>query len=311
MNTRRYAAGAAIATLATIGLAAPAAAAGTGGYPPPPTVSPVITVTTPASGPFAISSTSHRAGQVRFHFISHAPEGANGGGSDDVLVGLRNGVTIGQVEAHIALQNEPPTKPGLAKAAASTRWLVANTHIYGGAAIQGIGTANTTAFLPAGTVYLLDTNGVFSGAKPVPVKAIHIYGPVPHQLLPAIAGTVSVASADTFKVTSTALARGNYLIRNISDTIHFVDFSPVKPGTTDAEMTKVANAELNGANPGTDPYLHNKTGVEADVVSPGQQEVFSSALITPGTYDLECYIADDVTGMPHFFMGMHKIIVIK
>jgi hypothetical protein len=29
-----------------------------------------------------------------------------------------------------------------------------------------------------------------------------------------------------------------------------------------------------------------------------------------GTYVLTCFIADDVTGMPHAFMGMHKVIVL-
>ena len=50
--------------------------------------------------------------------------------------------------------------------------------------------------------------------------------------------------------------------------------------------------------------------MNSDVLSPGRDEIFDSALLTPGTYDLECYIADDQTGMPHFFMGMHKIVVI-
>jgi len=24
-----------------------------------------------------------------------------------------------------------------------------------------------------------------------------------------------------------------------------------------------------------------------------------------------CFIADDVTGMPHAFMGMHKVVILK
>ena len=285
--------------LASVAFAAPASAANA------PAISRgAITVTTPASGPFTLSNDAHRAGQVRFHFISHAPQTMNGGGSDVVLIGLRNGVSLTTVENHIRAQQGPP-----AGAAASTRWLKANVHVYGGAAIHGKGTADVSAFLPAGTVYLVDTNSIFGGPQ-VNAKAFHVFGSAARSLLPPIAGTIDVTSADRFRVTSTRLPQGHYLIRNVADTIHFVDFEPVKPGTTNADITKVANAEMMGKPPASDPYL-NKTGVQADVLSAGQQQVFSSPLLTPGTYDLECFIAEDMTGMPHFFMGMHKIIVIS
>ena len=32
--------------------------------------------------------------------------------------------------------------------------------------------------------------------------------------------------------------------------------------------------------------------------------------LPPGTYVLLCFIADDENGMPHAFMGMHKVIVL-
>ncbi len=311
MITRRHLAGLAGAmALATVAAVTPATAAAAAAATSDPAYAGAITVTTPASGPFTISDDHHRAGPVRFHFISRSPETQHGGGSDVELFGLRNGVSIVDVENHIRAQFEPPKTAGAAKAAASTRWLVANTRVYGGGAIQGVGSANVTVFLPAGPVYLLDVGAVFSGAKTVPVKVFHVCGTVAQRLLPPIAGTIDVTSADRFHVTSTYPAQGNYLIRNVSDTIHFVSFSPVKAGTTDADITKGVNAINAGKQP-SDPYLHTKTAVQAGVMSPGQQQVFGSSLLTPGTYDLECYIADDMTGMPHFFMGMHKIIFIK
>ena len=30
-----------------------------------------------------------------------------------------------------------------------------------------------------------------------------------------------------------------------------------------------------------------------------------------GTYVLMCFVADDMTGIPHAFMGMHKVIKLK
>ena len=286
--------------LASVALAAPASATNA-----PAVSGGTITVTTPASGAFTVSSDTHRAGQVRFHFISHAPQTMNGGGSDVILIGLRNGVSLTAVENHIRANQGPP-----AGAAASTRWLNANIHAYGGATIYGQGTADVSAFLPAGTVYLVDTNSVFGGG-PVNATAFHVFGSAARSLLPPIAGTINVTSADMFQATSTRLPQGHYLIRNVANTIHFVDFAPVKPGTTNADITKAANTEITGNPPSPNPYLPNKTGVQVGVLSSGQQQVFSSPLLTPGTYDLECYIADDMTGIPHFFMGMHKIIVIK
>lgn len=99
-------------------------------------------------------------------------------------------------------------------------------------------------------------------------------------------------------------------MRNVSDTVHFVIFQPAKPGTKDADVTAAINSG-GGPTSGPPPYVDiTKTGVEAGAMSPGKQQVFSSRLLTPGTYDLECYITDDKTGMPHFFMGMHRIVPI-
>ena len=30
-----------------------------------------------------------------------------------------------------------------------------------------------------------------------------------------------------------------------------------------------------------------------------------------GTYVLLCFVADDLTGMPHAIMGMHKVVVLS
>jgi hypothetical protein len=47
-----------------------------------------------------------------------------------------------------------------------------------------------------------------------------------------------------------------------------------------------------------------------DVLSAGQQAELTYSL-PPGTYVLLCFIADDVTGMPHADMGMHKVVTLK
>lgn len=266
----------------------------------------VITITQPSSGPFTVSQTLHRPSHVRFHFTSRkAVDSNDNGGMDIVLVKPINGKTIDDVERNIADQQGP-------NGAASTRWLTANAQIFGGTGIQGVGTTDTNVELPAGRVYAVDTNAIFAlaAAKQDPTRAprklLTIAGAPYQSQLPRISSTISMTSADKFEVTSTNLGSGNYLIRNVSDTLHFAVFQPVKPGTTDADVTRAANGEASAP----DPTLPGKVGVNSDVLSPGRNEIFDSALLTPGTYDLECFIADDHTGMPHFSMGMHKIVVI-
>ena len=44
-----------------------------------------------------------------------------------------------------------------------------------------------------------------------------------------------------------------------------------------------------------------------DVLTPGKALKLSYAL-RAGTYVLMCFVADDREGMPHAFMGMHKVV---
>ena len=44
-----------------------------------------------------------------------------------------------------------------------------------------------------------------------------------------------------------------------------------------------------------------------DVLTPGTSMKLTYRLHR-GTYVLMCFIADDKTGMPHAFMGMHKVV---
>jgi len=49
--------------------------------------------------------------------------------------------------------------------------------------------------------------------------------------------------------------------------------------------------------------------VGSDAVSPGLSNRLSYS-VPKGTYLLQCFVPDDMTGVPHTFMGMHKIVVI-
>lgn len=276
---------------------------------------PVINVTAGAHG-FQVSGPTRRhAGRVTLHFTSSNPASDRGpGGSDVEMFKLRAGVTTAQLISKLRAGsggNGPPTPAQLAQAAAGTRFLNQNVRLFGGAAFEGRGAADVTETLYAGTYYLMDINAVFAN-QPVTVRTLRVFGspPAHDAALPSTAATIRTTSADRFLAPTVLPAGRSYLIRNSADTVHFVVFSPVRPGTTDATVSKAIVALQQGKQP-VDSADHSRLSVQSGVLSPGNQVVFSSPLLTRGTYDLECFISDDRTGLPHFFMGMHKIVIIR
>lgn len=268
---------------------------------------PVVKVSSGAGG-LSVNTSQVDAGQIVFRFSSTLPASPNGPGGSDVEILRRTGASMAAVTAHIRLQ----VFGDQLQAAASTRWLAdpANVVLFGGAAIAGVGSAQTVNTLPAGSYQLLDVNSVLSGGA-VDVASLEVVGHVHPSQLPRISATIDTTSADRFRTTATELARdGRFLVRNTSDTIHFALFQPVAAATTDRRVDDAIADDTLGQL-FTLPPGDNRIGVQSDVLSPGRQQVFSSDSLSPGTYDLECFIADDVTGVPHFFMGMHKIVQIR
>ena len=115
--------------------------------------------------------------------------------------------------------------------------------------------------------------------------------------------TAMATSADRFIAPRNWPHAGTVTFKNVSDTLHMMDIQRVKPGTTDQQISDF----FNGTNPNV-PFLPGPTGGN-DVTSPGVTLQLTYNL-PPGTYVLLCFIADDQTGMPHAFMGMHKVIVL-
>lgn len=265
---------------------------------------PTITVTSHGSS-FTVSGPSQRRpGRVRFHFVDRSPAGSDG--SDVTLFKLLPGTTLPQVYASIRAQNvETPTPAALAAAARSTRTLLRQVHLFGGAALSPGTTADVTETLYTGTYLLLDTNAALEGRSPQ-LRTIRVRGRAYRTAAPSAGARIDLTSADRFVAPATLRAGGTYLVRNVSDTIHFATFSRVKPGTTDAQVSAFFRAIMTGANPGPAPFTG--PSVQMNVLSPGTQALFSSASLPRGTYDLECFISDDETGVPHAFMGMHRIV---
>ncbi len=125
--------------------------------------------------------------------------------------------------------------------------------------------------------------------------------------LPVFPGhaTVKLTSDDRFESPDLLPKAGTITVRNISDTIHFMAVSPVKPGTTDAQIQQFFDDPQ-----GPPPFAAEGPSIEMGVLSPGRSADITYQL-PAGTYDLECFIADDESGMPHAFMGMHKVVTLK
>lgn len=139
----------------------------------------------------SLSQHEVHAGQLTLNVTS-----TNGNGGADVTVFKPHpGISVSSVYAHIRAQGDPTP----AKAEASTRWLTRNVGIYGGAAIQGAGTARDVIALAAGDDTVADLNTVFAPGASVVSSKLHVEGRLSPQLLPAISDTIDTTSSDRFQ----------------------------------------------------------------------------------------------------------------
>jgi hypothetical protein len=148
--------------------------------------------------------------------------------------------------------------------------------------------------LRAGHFYFIDQN---SNA----VKAFTVVGKVPqrpnfpHQ---------SKITAFTYGFDSSPLtipAKGTTYFFNHADQPHFLELQRVKESTTGADIRAFIK------HPAGNPSFGLPGGTAAGVLSPSTGQMLSYDL-PPGKYLLACFWPDRFTGMPHFFMGMWKLI---
>jgi hypothetical protein len=156
-----------------------------------------------------------------------------------------------------------------------------------------------------GKYYLVDTAGSPTAANLTTLTVKPAKANVEQDSDLASQTTVLATSADRFVAPRKWPHEGTYTFRNTSDTLHFMELQPVKTGTTDKQVSDFFASGAQGAP----PFAKSGPGVGNDVVSPG----FSLQVtydLPEGTYVLLCFVADDVTGMPHALMGMHKVVVL-
>jgi hypothetical protein len=121
---------------------------------------------------------------------------------------------------------------------------------------------------------------------------------------------VTATSADRFIAPTLWPHRGTYLFRNVSDSFHIMDIVPLAPGTTDQQLQALFDAHSNEPPQflGSPLFATGPSGGN-DAVAPGDT-IRVTYNLPPGKYVIICYVPDDMTGMPHGYMGMHQVITL-
>jgi hypothetical protein len=148
--------------------------------------------------------------------------------------------------------------------------------------------------LRAGHFFFIDQN---SNA----IKAFTVVGDVPHRPNAPHQSKITAFSYGFDSAPLTIPARGTTYFFNQADQPHFLEMQRVKDGTTPAQVRQFVK------HPAGNPSFALRAGTGAGVISPGTGQMLSYNL-PAGEYLLACFWPDRFTGMPHFFMGMWKLI---
>ncbi len=95
---------------------------------------------------------------------------------------------------------------------------------------------------------------------------------------------------------------GTVTFANQSDQPHFLVIQRVKESTTKAKVRRALRSDSR-----QDPPWLLKASADSGVVSPGKSQLLSYDL-PAGKYFIACFWPDYFTGMPHFMMGMWKLV---
>jgi hypothetical protein len=180
----------------------------------------------------------------------------------------------------------------------------------GPALIAGSGV--TTAFgvvdLPAGE-WIVAGSGL--AQPPVPFT---VTGEMPADVAEPEAGVTLTIGEMVINHSDGAFVVGENVVKieNIGAQPHFVDFSKVPDGTTEANI-EATIATFMGGTPEAEPLAEEDflpVTFTSDQ-SGGTVQWVTMTIDEPGTYAATCWIPDPETMMPHAAMGMYTIIEIE
>jgi hypothetical protein len=248
--------------------------------------------------------------EVRPGVVSFTVKGSATAGGSVVVVSLRNGGKLRQFLKDLTTASSQSSQPPDVITAINDLDKIAVA--YGGGDILAGQSVTDTVKLPdSGDYYLVNTPN--NGAS-VSLATIEAHGRSVSSGNPDYSATVTLGDGTNDIITTKGeLPRhGTIRVTNHGNVIHLLQITKVADGVTDAQVQAEYDQLLAGQQPNSDPagLLTPPTVlVGSDAVSPGLSNRLSYS-VPKGTYLLQCFVPDDMTGVPHTFMGMHKIVVI-
>lgn len=180
----------------------------------------------------------------------------------------------------------------------------ANVTLLGG--VSADETADTLVVdLDPGSYWALDT-GTNNPAK---FFAFTVSGAETGNQMPD-ATTIKARQSSTWAASPRSIPNKGLLnFKNKASNNHFIVLVKLKEGKTYRDFKEWLEAAQEGP-PGPPPVNFN-VGLDSGVLSPGYSAVFNYRL-PKGQYVMLCFWPDaEMGGMPHAFMGMHRLITLK
>ncbi|MEO6700861.1 MAG: hypothetical protein ABI140_09480 [Jatrophihabitantaceae bacterium] len=219
---------------------------------------------------------------------------------------LKGGSTLSQVLTDFTLG----LSDSRADNAQGARDLYRDATLMGGVVTSAYAAQSVSMPMTPGTYYLLDQNEI-GGPTPVRVHTLKVNGHMDWDGMPRFSATIGMVidnmDMPAFVAPSDLKADGNILMYGQGDELHEAVFRPIKPGITDDYITQYYKDLDAGLPHAPSPWTDIQHGLQA--MSPGQFVVFHLNL-PPGLYALVCLVPDDVSGIAHSHMGMHKVITL-
>ncbi|MBD0741084.1 hypothetical protein BG418_06250 [Streptomyces sp. CBMA152] len=248
----------------------------------------------------------------------HAQDDARGGlrtfrvHTDDVngrqlqLLRPHHGVTLKKIFADLtkAVSRMPvPTAQGITA-------LRDEADAPGGAFVTRNVSESFTTRVKPGRLVLLDFSAFLKDPAHPVFRVMHLHDGNQGSLRTDHRATVvtrETPAGPRFDVRGLHEAKDPILFHNAADELHEMQLQPVTPGTTDAQLQAYFD-KIAAGKPATAPFTGPALGLGA--VSPGGTVLLRAHHLPPGTYALLCFIPDDKNGVPHAFLGMHKVVVL-
>lgn len=186
-----------------------------------------------------------------------------------------------------------------------------DAQLLSGATVTPAVAGSATTEITPGTVYLMDFTAFFEDPSAPVIRALELCAGPSANLAEFPDGIVieeETAGGPRFRTENVTLADGHFLVRNASDQIHEMMLQRVPDGTTDEQLQAFFDAILAG-NPPPDAGPPD-FAVGLGAMSPGRTALYHAENLPPGTYALICFIPDHENGLPHAFLGMHKVVVL-